>query len=311
MIHRSSARRLLPMLLLAAVCTLAPAAIADADELRFNSRFYEVTTTLDRDLAIKVAKHTDMVYAHYADQFSGFRSRQLQSHPLFVFETRQQYTDFLGRHDIDGSGSGGMFFVSPHGSGLTTMFEGQGLTRMLRTLRHEGFHQFAHSKIGPNLPQWANEGLAEYFAESLVVRNRLVPGQVAPGALHNVKAAIENDRYLPFEELLHLSQDQWNQRVRQGDSRLMYDQSWSIVHFLVHADRRFVAAFDAYLLALGRGIDAQVAFDQAFDSPNYQAFERAWKRYIVDLEPTPATTAAPRLNFLAEGLKLLHQRDVA
>lgn len=284
---------------------------ATTEQMSLRSRSYEITTTLERDMARQVAVHMDLAHAYYSDRFAGFRSRQLQQHPLHVFATRQGYLDFLATHDINGAGSSGMFFVSRKGSGLATFLEDQGLSGMLRTLRHEGFHQFAHSKIGPNLPQWVNEGMAEYFAEAIVVEGRFTPGHVSPAALQNVQRAVAEDDFIPFEELLNLSTDAWGERVRNGDARLLYDQSWSMVHFLVHADPRYRAAFESYLAELGRGHDSRRAFNKAFNSPDYAAFERAWKQYVENLEPTPETTAALRLRFLGEGLRLLHERDVA
>ena len=47
-------------------------------------------------------------------------------------------------------------------------------------VQHEGFHQFAHFVIRGELPTWLNEGIAEYFGESVFTGDGFVSGVIPP-----------------------------------------------------------------------------------------------------------------------------------
>ncbi len=291
------------------VAAAAPAA-AQHDMQVFNTRFYRIVTNLSADDARPIARHMDQVFSEYTRRLAraGFRQRGASEMNLYLIDTQANYVRLLAEKGINGIGSGGMFFVRGDEAGLATFVAGQGRTRMLATLQHEAFHQFAYLRIGTNLPIWANEGLAEYFGDALLVRGRFRPGMVDRRRLANVQQAVAHDKAFGFGELLNMTGQEWVGRVnrREGNVALMYDQAWSMVHFLVHARRgRFEPAFMNYLYQIHRGRTSAQAFEQAFQTTDYQPFEDAWREYIVDLEPDPLTTAIERLSFMAEGVKHL------
>lgn len=295
-------------LVLGMCLVLAAAPAAPGQEMRrFNSRHYRITTDADPALASEIADHMDLVYAEYMRRFAAFRPRNVRQHPLYVFTRRADYIALLSEHGINPEGTGGMFFISASGSGLATYLEAQSLGRMFHTLRHEGFHQFADQRIGRRLPPWANEGIAEYFGEAVVVGNHLDTGRVSPEKLRPVVQHIRADEHLPFEQLLEMTQDQWNTRVNTGQASIQYDQSWSIVNFLVQGDPRYRAAFNRYLRNIARGDRPRTAMSKAFGTEDYRNFENAWRKYMLDLDPDPSRTAAYRLEFIAAGLKLLNE----
>ncbi len=285
------------------------------DMASFRSQRYQVVTNLPVDQARSIATHMDQVFDEYARRLSraGFRPRGPQVMRLYLIDTRENYVDFLGSRGVNAQGTGGIFFVRGDDAGLATFVHGQSRTRMLATLQHEGFHQFAWVRIGDHLPPWANEGLAEYFGQAVFVRDKLMTGMVDNRRLEGIRHAIDVGRAFGFGELLTMSDEAWVGRVNAGDERagLLYDQAWSMVHFLVHARKgRFQSAFMNYLYLIHRGRDSPAAFDEAFGSTDPQPFEAAWKQYVLELKPDPLATAIDRLGFLAEGARLLHESGV-
>jgi len=133
-----------------------------------------------------------------------------------------------------------------------------------------------------------------------------------PPAIRRAKA-VEADRHLRFEELLSLSNEMWAFRVVGGDAQtgLMYLQSWSMVHFLINADRgEFRRMFERYLELISEGWESMRAFREAFGTDDIASFEDAWRRDVLDLEPDELSTATERLEFLGAGLAWLHERGV-
>lgn len=288
----------------------APASEA-AKPYTFNTNSYKFTTDVDKPTAKILAKHMDAVYAEYSKRFADFRGRAREQYPLYVFQRRETYLQFLGKLGINGSGSGGMFFYgSKDVNGLITFMEGQGWNRMLTTLQHEGFHQFAYMRIGPGLPSWANEGLADYFGEAVMVRGKFKPGYVPHRPLISMQALVKESQHLPFEDLLGMSRQMWSARLQSGMGAVQYNQSWSIVHYLIHGDRRYRAAFAGYLKAIANGKSAANAFELSFGSGGYEAFEKGWKEFIMDLKPSDEKHTAFKLEFLSRGMLDLAEKNI-
>ncbi len=301
---------------LVCVCVwLLGAGVARAQELYdVNSRHYAITTNLERHDIKGVALHMDAVFRAYTRMFSGFTARNNKPVTLYVVDSREDYTGVLEERGIDGANSGGMFFYTFQEAGLATWRSGRPAERMYHVLQHEGFHQFAHIHIGGNFPIWVNEGLAEYFGQSLLIGERLETGLVPASRLDRVKASITEERTLPFDDFIRLDNASWSQRVAGGDARtgMMYDQAWSIAHFLVHADNgKYARAFERFIKETSRGLSIDNALQNSFGTSNLDAFETAWKEWTLELEPDPVSTGTERLDFMAQGLQYLREQGVA
>lgn len=274
---------------------------------------YRIKTDLPTDTARELARHLNVMYDEYSRRLASLPPRPGVENvfDVYIFTTQRDYLDTLStKFGVDASGSGGMFFRSPLGSGLAFFTENLPQRRVEHVMQHEGFHQFAYSRFGDDLPIWVNEGLAEFFGESVLVGSKLIIGQSSPRVIERVKEAIERRSYIPFRTMLSMTHQQWGQAVRGGDAALQYHQAWSMVHFLVYGDGgRYQQAFERYLRLLNTGMESQAAFVQVFGS-DLDAFDARWKEYARKAKPSAFVTALERFEFLAAGLLQLSQLDI-
>jgi len=133
--------------------------------------------------------------------------------------------------------------------------------------------------IQGDIPTWTNEGLAEYFGEGIFTGDGFVTGIVPPQRLARVMKEIEENKYKPFPELMLLDLASWNREVAAGkDALVNYDQAWSMVHFLAHADNgKYQEAFSAFMFDVGRGRPWEEAWTRNFGSA--VGFEEKWKDF--------------------------------
>ena len=274
-----------------------------------STRYYDIRTDLDREEAIPWGRHLDRMHEEYAKRMAGLPPRAPARLEVLLFRRQIDYVATLAsRFGIDATGSGGMFFVGPRGSGLALFLEKLPRRRVEHVIQHEGFHQFAFSRFGTDLPIWANEGLAEYFGEGLFIGTEFVLGQSDPRAIEQVRRAVESRSFLAFYDLLRWTPGQWNARVRQADASLQYRQSWSIVHFLVHGDGgRWQGPFEDYLRLINRGTPADQAFARVFGE-DLGPFQQKWIEYAMSARPGSFVTAMERATFLAAGSLELSRR---
>jgi hypothetical protein len=319
--------RLLPGLLLALLLWPSPPVRAqDAPTARpaaqdwfakagreFRSKHYRILSDLDPDETKLYAAHLDLMYEEYARRLAGIPQQAPEVPFVLMFQREADYLGVLrNRYGINGTGSGGMFFISPAGAALAFFVEQLPRTRVLHVVQHEGFHQYAHSRFAGTLPPWVNEGLAEFFGEAIVVDGRVIVGQASPGAVAAVKKAIETGTTVDFVRLITMSNDQWNANVRAGNASVQYVQAWSMVQFLGWADGgRYQRPFEGYLRLLHSGMPSERAFVQAFGTNDVASFERAWREWATNLTPSAFSAAAARISFLAEGLRYLSREGVA
>jgi len=293
----------------------SPAVAEPWGVLEFDSRRYHVITTLDRSSAEAIARHMDRVHDEYARRLAraGFGSPAGPRSPLYLFRTREGYVRFLDALGVDARGTAGLFFWNAEHSGLASYRHGQTRAQMLRVLQHEGFHQFARQVFGDGLPIWVNEGLAEYFGAAILVERGFKLGRLDGHRLARVQQAIDNGATIPFERLIRMSEADWMSRLSAdpGESSLLYDQVWLMTHYLVHGRPELERAFNRYLFEVHRGSTRGWAFRKAFGTDRTEVFEAAWKRYVRQLEPDPLSRAAERMSFMAQGLRILHQRGEA
>jgi hypothetical protein len=270
----------------------------DSGKLRsFRTKQYEVFTNLPDETAKPLAQHMDRVFTEYADRLRAFKAKDSKPVRLYLFDTVDNYLAALAAKGFNARNTGGVFFRTSNETALATFVEGQDRRRMIHTLQHEGFHQFAHQRIGDTMPQWANEGLAEYFGEGLMIDR-----------------TIETNSVFPFGEMLTMSNVEWNRRLSGGDQRamLMYDQAWAMAHFLVHANRgKYAGPFEDYLAALAQGLQPEQAFERAFKTKDFKAFEKLWTEYMLnEIDPDALSTAEERLEFMGHGIGALHAQGV-
>lgn len=277
------------------------------------SRHYRILSDLPADETKLFAEHLDLIHEEYARRLAGLEQQAPEVPFVLMFAKERDYLEVLrNRYGVNATGSGGMFFITPAGAALAFFTESLPRSRVLHVVQHEGFHQYAHSRFAGKLPPWVNEGLAEFFGEAIVVDGRVIVGQASAGAAASVRTAVERGTTVPFLRMLTMDGDQWNANVRSGNASVQYVQAWAMVQYLGWADGgRHQRPFEAYLRMLHAGVPSERAFVQAFGTNDIDSFERAWKDWAKELQPTAFAGAAARLTFLAEGLRTLSRDGIA
>lgn len=316
-------RCFLLLLLLCLIVPVSTPARAD-DALRFEptptltiyrSKHYRIFTNLSQRETVPFGRHMDALFDQYDKRFRGLGEKSIERMPLYLFKSEQQYDRFLQEHDIDATHSGGMFFVTHKLQGLATWVDARSRRKTFEVLQHEGFHQFAWHAIGPSLPVWLNEGLAQYFEYAVLDEDgRMSLGLTSRSRIERVKQAINQNDTLPIATLMRVTGEQWAGVLRRSPDRanLLYAQSWSLAYFLIHGDEGLhQPALIDYLKRLSRGDRAEDALLMAFGKDGLDALAKDWQRFALSQQPDDVAEASERLGFLGTGLRLLAEQGDA
>ncbi len=203
---------------------------------------------------------------------------------VVVFQRMADYDELTGGRV---HGSAGVFIADLRV--LAAYTQGRTTEQVLRTLYHEGFHQFMYSVVSPEAPTWANEGIAEYFSNATWNGQDFTLGEVPVAPLYVIQKAVRDGTYIPFRRLLYMSHEQWLQTsvADRSQADLLYSESWSIVHFLIHADGGSHAPMlNRLLKEIAQGQLTRSAMEDVFGT-EFRQIESAWARYVMGLTPSP------------------------
>lgn len=152
--------------------------------------------------------------------------------------------------------------------------------RLWQVLAHEGFHQFLGYEMGTQVPVWLNEGLAQYFETSTIVRGRLQTGAISTSKLRAAQWLIKSRRAPALGDLLAMDRGTFYANAQQ-----CYPMSWAVVHYLLNRDARDFrgSTFRRYLSDLKMNRDSVASFQRRFGRESAQ-WQRDFERYVLQLE---------------------------
>jgi hypothetical protein len=274
----------------------------------YQTRFYDIYTDVDRDLALDIGRQMDAMYTEYQRRLARFpMDRSGARLAAYLFQRQSDYLAYVGPA---GRNTGGVFM--PRQQALAAFVDNQGLSSLRRTLRHEAFHQFAYLVFEMKLPIWINEGMAQVFEEGIWTGQDFLLGQVPPRRVRHLKsdlACIDNRGLIPFTQLMAFTPERWAKVLNTDERQAMteYNQSWAMVHFLVHARdaagrEKFRGMFLDMLDLIRDGKSGEDAFAGAFAGGNVKGFQDRFVEYARDLQPTAAASLIERQEVLGDFL---------
>jgi hypothetical protein len=247
----------------------------------FETRYYVIHSPLDPDTLREAAVRVDRMAETYYDRTRGFAGEIRRKMPLYLFEELDDYHAAGGR-----PGSAGVF----DGRRLMAVLGAGPHRDRWSTVQHEGFHQFAHAVITGDIPMWVNEGLAVYFEHGIFTGDGYVTGVIPADRLQRVRTLIEQKAMKTVPQMMLISMQEWNAEL----SFVNYDQAWSMVHFLAHAEGgKYQKAFDAFLRSIGGGDPWEDAWLRGFGRGT-EEFQQQWSAYWMGQPDDPTADLRDR-----------------
>lgn len=136
----------------------------------------------------------------------------------------------------------------------------------LRAAAHEYVHVILH-RTSVHLPQWLEEGLADFYSTVEVTPAGARLGRAVPGHVE----VLRHFRWLPAETLLGVRQQspEYNEASKAG---VFYAESWALVHMLMFSPSWRDGMAD-FLSRLAGEEPQEAAFETAFGKPFAKALD--------------------------------------
>jgi hypothetical protein len=253
---------------------------ASPDLRRYDTRYYTIYTDIDPEQEKEAAIRMTRMAEEYHERTRSFSGQITSKLPFYLYKSPDDYFTAGGL-----PGSAGCF-ISIGSDGKLMAIAGRNTTlQTWHVVQHEGFHQFAHAVIGGQIPTWLNEGLAEFFGESIFTGDGFVTGVIPPWRLARLKDEINDGDLRPLRQIMGLSAQQWANEMNIKN----YDQAWSMVHFLVYGDdQKYQQAFGDCIREISSGHPFDVAWTDTMGPVD--GFDQKWKDWWLKLPTSPTST---------------------
>jgi len=244
------------------------------------TKHYVVKTDISEKVASNIGRAMEHMYKSYA---SIFRPKDVAKQPVnvIVFKAREdfrQYASDITSRPMEHVLGFYRLGYGPTPGQIVTYRREDGGSHTLKILFHEGSHQFLMMVIGAHNPPplWLNEGFAVYFESSRWENGKLRTGIIPGERLARLQSAIRAGNHIPLADLLTRGTDTYDS--------LCYAEGWSLVYFLLKADRgAHRKRMGAFIDAIKAGRDHGEAFKRTI-TPNIHALEREWKKFVLKLK---------------------------
>ena len=290
--------RYVAAILFLCIFQFAPSTFAQLRSLTTNH--YHIQTDVDTFLADDLSHRMDVMYDEYARRLADFSAQQdNRLFDVYIFQHHGQYLNYTNNRFPN---TGGVFIS---GKALAAFLDGQGRDQLRRTLQHEAFHQFAWSAIGPKLPVWLNEGLAQIFEEGIYNGESFRIGEVPPRRIRQLQDDIRDHQLFEFRSFMGQTDKQWAENLVDRDrGARQYNQAWAMAQFLIFDEEapgrfRFRSRLIDMLKLIHDGKNGSDAFVESF-SDNIPGFQQMFLDYARQLQPTPIATYIEHQDILAD-----------
>jgi hypothetical protein len=237
-----------------------------AVKFEVKSQNFVVASDIDRKTCEDAAKILEDGYVAYTAWLDRVPNSGTEPFRVYLFSGEAGYSAWV--NDLMGE-------VPLHTAGLYSellkvllIWNLPSRDEMLRTVRHEGFHQYLDRLIA-DAPTWLNEGLAEYFEVA-----RLEGGSWRSENPGHLKTLSENSPG-PLSTFLFESPHDF-----YGRAEVHYAQAWAFVTFLRHSSPANKQLFEKLWAALRENTGADRALAKTFDVGEIARLEREFSTWL-------------------------------
>ncbi len=238
-----------------------------------SSRNYQVLSDIDVETCCEATTLLERAYAAFSTRLRPVPGLERRKFQVFLFAGQDGYELYVQR--VLG-GLDAYHTLGVYSGDLKQLFIWNQRDRrdMMRTVQHEGFHQYL-DRVVEDAPPWFNEGLAEYYEVGGVEGTGWKEGQIHEENLVALQAA---GRLEPLESFLYQDRDAF-----YAKPELHYPQAWALIHYLRHGRSETGRRFEELFEALADGTPAKTAVKRVFGKLDLKETDARFARYVEGL----------------------------
>lgn len=227
---------------------------------------YRITSDIDEKVCKDAGKVLENALTFYRRMLGNVTFEDGQRFQVYLFSGEQGYKRYLDGLELR---------IPIHTAGVYSPKLQQLLIwnlsvreDMLRTIRHEGFHQY-FDMLAADAPVWLNEGLAEYFEVSRFKVGKPSAGVVRPRHVRTLALVRSRGSIEDFFKITP-------RNFYGPKASLNYSKSWALVRYLRGGTPKVRAVFDRLVDALSQGKSREEALELALEGVDMERLSKGF-----------------------------------
>lgn len=231
-------------------------------------------------LQTRIMADTQQIFLFLARHLEVDRLRQVYL-DLRLLPDKGSFNRYRRKHAPSLDTNTGFYMANKNEAVVRILTGRSGDSRTLGVVRHETSHLIAAALFG-SLPNWLNEGLAEYF-ERLDVDGQAKIIRPSGYYLKLLRKRLQRGSLPDLQQHLRLSRQQW----RREDQALRYAIAWSLVFFLNSEPqgRHLLASLLSEQAAHRCQRFSTADFLERNHPGGIGSLERHWRRWLAASDP--------------------------
>lgn len=232
-----------------------------------SNNFLLVGNTSEKDIR-KVATRLEQFRNVFSRLFPEAKFETPVPTTVIVFKSMSSYKPF-------NSGNNAGYFQKGEDVNYITLTTELSAQNPYSVIYHEYTHLLVDNTSG-NVPDWFNEGLAEYYSSFDIEEDRKAHlGDLIPYHLETLRS----EKLLPLRTLFAV--DHYSPYYNESGKRgVFYAESWALVHYLILSNNgQRVAQLGKFLGLISANVGIDAAFKQAFQM-DVESLEKDLRKYI-------------------------------
>ena len=239
-----------------------------------SKNFFLVGNASEKEIR-KVATRLEQFRETFRQVFRGVNLTASVPTNVVVFKSAGSYKPFQPRR-ADGKtsiGVAGYFQPGEDVNYITLTTEGTDQD-MFETIFHEYVHFIIDTNYGrAQVPQWFNEGLAEYYSTFSIEEDQKVKlGRIQDNHL----LLLQQSKLIPLASFFNVSNHALHQQGSHSKS-IFYAQAWAIIHYLVQNGKS--EGLNKFLASSMANKSGEQAFVESFGF-GYDQMEKELRKYV-------------------------------
>lgn len=235
------------------------------------SQHFDVRSDINEHVCVRAAKLLEKFYEKFNAQIRRVAGSGGRRYPVYLFSGEAGYHAYTNEL-IGGRAEHTAGLYAPALKQLL-IWNLPDIEETLRTVRHEGFHQYFDELVPGEPPVWLDEGLAQYYEGSELVGGVWKHGQKLPARVQTLRRAPPR----PLKTFLRTKRAAFLHEASVGAN---YAQAWAFVCFLLDGNSAHRRRLDALIDALASGKDSDASLDVAFGDADFEQLDIEFARYI-------------------------------
>lgn len=241
--------------------------------LEVKTAHYVVASDIDRKTCVEAAEMLENSLARFQARLGPLPKERVNPFRVYLFSGFAGYRRYVrDALDSGAENTAGMYHM---GLEQLLIWNQPDHEAMLRTVRHEGLHQFVDQNIG-ELPRWLNEGLAELYENAEFTRGP--SRELLTHPEHLIVLRSDDVKLVPFAEFVRQDAAQF-----MSDPELSYAEAWALVHFLMTSSVERKALVDGLLDRARAGEHPADAVEHTFAGVDFARLEREFVEHVAAL----------------------------